>query len=197
MRSLEKWKRVFQDELDMKENEEFLVLKTSMSGWWYAINKKQEDGLIPYMYLEILSDYVDYTTITQHEFAHIEKTVLGWDIHNICKLIFQDQKSTTQEQNILLHSLRNLYIMCQKQDCRYTFLSKGGLDRLHTILLKTFDIAIRTFCLRAMILLAPSIGNIYIHLYVANLRYAKLRLETSAHSTTIIHYRGSSISSTI
>eukprot|EP01083_Nonionella_stella_P312545 1118356_1 len=157
VRSLEKWKRVFQDELDMAENEEFLVLKTSMCGWWYAINKKQEDGLIPYMYLEILGNYVDYTEITQHEFSHIERTVLGWDIHNVCKLVFQDQKSTTQEQNILLHSLRNLYIMCQKQDCRYTFLSKGGLDRLHNILQNTYDIAIRTFCLRALILLAPSI----------------------------------------
>eukprot|EP01084_Bolivina_argentea_P265575 450217_1 len=157
VRSLEKWKRVFQDELDMAENEEFLILKTSMCGWWYAVNKNQEDGLIPYMYLEVLSDYVDYTTITQHEFGHIERTVLAWDINNICKLIFQDQKSTTQEQNILLHSIRNLYIMCQKQDCRYTFLSKGGLDRLEQILKKTFDIAIRTFCLRALILLAPSI----------------------------------------
>eukprot|EP01084_Bolivina_argentea_P265576 450224_1 len=157
VRSLEKWKHVFEDELDLAENEEFLVLKTSMCGWWYAVNKNQEDGLIPYMYLEVLSDYVDYTTITQHEFGHIERTVLAWDINNICKLIFQDQKSTTQEQNILLHSIRNLYIMCQKQDCRYTFLSKGGLDRLEQILKKTFDIAIRTFCLRALILLAPSI----------------------------------------
>lgn len=158
-RSLEKWKRVFQDELDMAENEEFLVLKTSMCGWWYAVNKKQEDGLIPYMHLEILSDYVDYTEITGHEFAHIEQTVFGWDCENVCKLIFQDQKSTTQEQNILLHSLRSLYVMCQKTDQRFTFLSKGGLDRLHDILKKTYDIAIRTFCLRCMILLAPSIGT--------------------------------------
>eukprot|EP00485_Elphidium_margaritaceum_P004441 CAMPEP_0202700614 /NCGR_PEP_ID=MMETSP1385-20130828/13788_1 /ASSEMBLY_ACC=CAM_ASM_000861 /TAXON_ID=933848 /ORGANISM="Elphidium margaritaceum" /LENGTH=1067 /DNA_ID=CAMNT_0049357835 /DNA_START=29 /DNA_END=3232 /DNA_ORIENTATION=- len=157
VRSLEKWKRVFQDELDMQEGEQFLVLKTSISGWWYAINKKQEDGLIPYMYLEIVSDYVDYTTITQHEFRHIEQTVLNWDIYNVCRLVFQDQKSSTQEQNTLLHALRNLYIMCQKQEARYEFLSKGGLDRLHAILLKTYDIAIRTFCLRAMILLAPSI----------------------------------------
>eukprot|EP01084_Bolivina_argentea_P012103 22681_1 len=89
-----------------------------MCGWWYAVNKNQEHGLIPYMYLEILSDYVDHTTITQHEFRHVESTVLAWDINNICKLIFQDQKSTTKEQNILLHSLRNLYIKCQKQDCR-------------------------------------------------------------------------------
>ena len=126
VRSLEKWKRVFQDELDMAENEDFLVLKTSMCGWWYAVNKKQEDGLIPYMYLEILSDYVDYTEITQHEFAHIEKTVFSWDIDNICKLVFQDQKSSTQEQNILLHSLRSLYVMCQKQDARFLARHEGN-----------------------------------------------------------------------
>lgn len=161
VRSLEKWKAIFEDELSMEENEDFLVLKTSMCGWWYSMNKKQTDGLIPSMYLEILDDwYVDYTEISMHEFKHIERTVFSWDISNVCKLIFQDQKATTQEQNILLHTLRNLFILCQKQEHRYEFLSKGGLDRLHDILCKTYDIAIRTFCLRNIILMSPTVGKL-------------------------------------
>jgi len=40
------------DELDLKEGQEYTIMQTSPSGWWYAVNADGEDGWVPSNYLE-------------------------------------------------------------------------------------------------------------------------------------------------
>jgi len=42
------------DELDLKEGQDYTIMQTSPSGWWYAVNADGEDGWVPSNYLERL-----------------------------------------------------------------------------------------------------------------------------------------------
>eukprot|EP01083_Nonionella_stella_P154341 497218_1 len=40
------------DELDLKEGDEYIIMQTTPSGWWYGVNDEGEDGWVPSNYLD-------------------------------------------------------------------------------------------------------------------------------------------------
>merc|ERR1712176_890562 len=44
------------DELDLTENEEYTIMKTNSSGWWYAVDKHGGNGWVPSNYLRRKND---------------------------------------------------------------------------------------------------------------------------------------------
>ena len=161
-RAVEAWSKRFAEEISMDEDEQFKILRTSMSGWWYAQSMSSGvDGLVPFTKLEIVRGvYADYGGLSLHEYEHIERTVFAWDIENVTQIIFQKNRMTADEQHTLLHALRRLYmLMSRRQDDSTYFLRSGGLDQLLHLLAKTWDIGQRYFIVRniAFLSVAPAI----------------------------------------
>ena len=102
--ALEKWNRLYPNiEIHLEEGDELVVLKTSMSGWWYVVNQKGVDGLVPFTHLQITEgNWVDFSELAPAEYEHIEKTVFGWNVATLTQFLKQYHKQNAEEQVIFI-----------------------------------------------------------------------------------------------
>eukprot|EP01084_Bolivina_argentea_P183310 316344_1 len=69
------------DELDLKEGQQYTIMQTSPSGWWYAVNADSEDGWVPSTYLE----RIDAGSSQRPQHSYIKKyNSVEMDDNDIC-----------------------------------------------------------------------------------------------------------------
>ena len=53
------------DELDLKEGQEYTITRTASSGWWYAVNADDDEGWTPSNYLERIDNNQQQNILTE------------------------------------------------------------------------------------------------------------------------------------